>query len=70
MTPDTLATLKAILEMGWPAIVTVAFYLLGRQYMAQVEGEISYLRAQVSSLEAELIAVKRQLLEDHLRADR
>jgi hypothetical protein len=69
MTPDTLATLKAILEMGWPAIVTVAFYLLARQYMASVESEISYLRNQVSTLEKELIEVKRQLLASHLSSD-
>jgi len=67
---DWLTTLKQILELGWPALVTVAFFFLARQYMATVESEIEYLRKQVASLEAELIEVKHQLLISHLEGDR
>lgn len=63
-----LDTLKAILEIGWPAIVTVAFFFLARQYMTTVESEITYLRERISRLETELIEVKGKLLDDHLTA--
>lgn len=63
-----LDTLKQILEMGWPAIVTIAIFFLARQYMATVESEITYLRERISKLESELIEVKGKLLDDHLTA--
>lgn len=67
--PDWVATLRTLLELGWPALVTLAFFFLARQYMATVEGEIAYLRTRVAELEAELIRVKRQLLDAHLTTD-
>jgi deoxyribodipyrimidine photolyase len=63
---DVLEAIKELLQLGWPAIVTVAIYLLAKQYMQSVESEIAYLRAQVATLEAELIKVKQQLLTAHL----
>lgn len=63
-----LETLKSILEMGWPALVTVAIFLLARQYMQTVESEITYLRDRITRLETELIEVKGKLLDDHLSA--
>jgi len=65
-----LATIKSLLEMGWPALVTVAIFFLARQYMSTVESEIAYLRERIATLEAELIRVKTQLLEDHLASDK
>lgn len=65
-----LSTLKTLLEMGWPALVTVAIFFLARQYMNTVESEIAYLRDRISTLEAELISVKAKLLDDHLRLDK
>ena len=65
-----IATLKDILNLGWPAIVTVAFYLLARQYMAGVESEITYLRAKVDMLEADLMQVKTKLIGEHLTSDK
>jgi hypothetical protein len=65
-----IATLKDILNLGWPAIVTVAFYLLARQYMAGVESEITYLRAKVDMLEADLMQVKTKLIGEHLMGDK
>jgi len=61
-----LDTVKQLLELGWPALVTIAIFFLARQYMATVENEIAYLRQQVSTLEAELIRVKQALLDSHL----
>ena len=65
-----IATLKDILNLGWPAIVTVAFYLLARQYMTGVESEITYLRAKVDMLEADLMQVKTKLIGEHLTGDK
>lgn len=63
-----LDALRQILELGWPALVTVAFYFLARQYMKTVDEQIVYLRERITVLEAELIKVKGQLLDDHLTA--
>lgn len=68
--PDWIATLKTLLEMGWPALVTIAIFLLARQYMSTVESEISYLRDRIATLETELIRVKQQLIDDHLKGDK
>jgi Tfp pilus assembly protein PilN len=57
-------TLKQLLELGWPALVTVAVYFIARQYMMTVENEIAFLRTQVEKLQAEIIEVKHQLLEE------
>lgn len=65
-----IATLKDILNLGWPAIVTVAFYLLARQYMAGVESEIAYLRAKVDMLEADLLQVKAKLMGERSASDK
>lgn len=67
--PDWIATLKVLLEMGWPALVTIAIFLLARQYMQSTENQIEYLRQRISVLETELIRVKQQLIDDHLKAD-
>lgn len=67
--PDWIATLKVLLEMGWPALVTIAIFFLARQYMNTVESEIAYLRERIGTLEAELIRVKQQLIDDHLKND-
>lgn len=61
-----LDTLKSILELGWPAIVTVFFGYLAIQYIADQRRQIDKLWQKVDSLEAELIEVKHQLLEAHI----
>jgi len=63
MYTDLLDALKTLLELGWPAIVTIAAYLIARQYMITVENEIAFLREQVLSLESEIISVKHDLME-------
>jgi len=63
MTPETL---KAFLELGWPAIVTVFFGYLAMQYIADQRKQIAMLWERVATLEAELIKVKSALLEAHL----
>lgn len=66
----TLDTLKAILELGWPAIVTVAFALLAKQYIDDQRKQIAMLWERVAALEAELIKVKQALLAAHLADDK
>lgn len=65
--PDWISTLKALLEMGWPGLVTIAVFFLARQYMSTVESEIAYLRERIALLESELIRVKQQFIDEHLR---
>lgn len=62
-----LDTLKQILELGWPAIITVFFGYLAMQYIADQRKQIATLWERVTALEAELIKVKQQLIEDHLK---
>jgi len=63
-------TIKQLLEIGYPGLITIAVYLLARQYMMTVEAEIAYLRAEVKTLQDELIGVKKQLLTAQLAAER
>lgn len=54
MTSDTLNTLKAILELGWPAIITLMFAYLALRYLADRADQIAYLRKRVDDLETRL----------------
>lgn len=64
-----LETIKQLLELGWPAIITVFFGYLAMQYIADQRKQIDTLWVRITALEQELMKVKTQLLEDHLRRD-
>lgn len=64
-----LETIKQLLELGWPAIITVFFGYLAMQYIADQRKQIDTLWVRITALESELMKVKAQLLEDHLRRD-
>lgn len=61
-----IETLRSILELGWPAIVTVMFGFLAIQYINDQRQQIKTLWERVTYLEGELIKVKGALLEAHL----
>jgi len=63
-----LETVKGLLELGWPAIITVMFGYLAIQYIADQRRQIAVLWERVTALESELIRVKSALLEAHLLA--
>lgn len=65
-----LATVKSLLEIGWPGIITVFFGYLAMQYIADQRKQIATLWERVAALEGELIQVKRALLDAHLLADK
>lgn len=44
-------TLKAILELGWPAIVTFFFGYLAITYLNDMKDQIQYLRKRIDDLE-------------------
>lgn len=69
MTTDTINTIKSLLELGWPAIITVFFGYLAMQYIADQRKQIQTLWERVASLESELIKVKQALLQAHLTGD-
>lgn len=58
--------IKQLIELGWPAIITVFFSYLAIQYIADQRKQIDKLWAKVDSLEGELIKVKQALLSAHL----
>lgn len=62
-----ISTLKQILELGWPAIITVFFGYLAMQYIADQRKQITTLWERVTALEAELVKVKQQFIDDHLK---
>lgn len=70
MDEATVNTLKQLLELGWPAIITAFFAYLAIQYIADQRKQIDTLWTRVAALEAELIKVKQQFIDDHLRADK
>ena len=57
----TVDTLKQLLELGWPAIVTFMFGYLAIQYIADQRKQIQMLWDHVAALEAELVKVKQQV---------
>ncbi len=59
-----LDTLKAVLELGWPAIVTVFFGYLAMQYIADQRKQIDKLWSRVEALEAAL--TKAGILADDI----
>lgn len=58
--------LKELLQLGWPAIITVFFGYLAIQYIADQRAQIAKLWEKVDKLESELIDVKKQLLAQHI----
>lgn len=63
----TIDAIKQLLELGWPAIITVFFGYLAMQYIADQRKQIETLWQRVTTLESELLKVKQQLLDDHLK---
>lgn len=58
-------TLKQILELGWPGVITVFFGYLAIQYISDQRKQIATLWERVTALESELLQVKKQLLDTH-----
>lgn len=50
---------RQLLELGWPALVTLGFVYLARSYMSQVNDEIVYLRKRLDDLEGRQDTVER-----------
>lgn len=53
-----IETLKQILELGWPGIVTAFLCVMAWRYYTDTRDEIAYLRKQVDELRGELANVK------------
>lgn len=56
-------TIKQLLELGWPAIITVFFGYLAIQYIADQRKQIATLWDHVNALEAQLRDMKSMLSE-------
>lgn len=54
-------TLKQLLEMGWPGIVTAFLVVMAWRYYNDTRDEITYLRKQVDDLKSELAKVKQEV---------
>lgn len=55
MTPEQLEAIKTILQLGWPAIVTLFFVVLAREYKRVVDDRVKSLEARIAYLEATLM---------------
>lgn len=64
-----ISTLKQLLELGWPAIITVMFGYLAIQYISDQRQQIKTLWERVIALESEMAKVKQQFVADHLQRD-
>lgn len=49
-----LDTIKQLLELGWPGIITTFFCVLAWRYYTDTRDEIAYLRQRVGELEVRL----------------
>lgn len=52
MTDVNLDVFKQILELGWPAIITVFFGYLAITYLRDMKEQIQWLRKRIDDLEA------------------
>lgn len=60
-----LATVQGILQMGWPAIITIAFVYLWKDYKA----EIRLLREENAKRTAEFIVVLKEMSKARRKTD-
>lgn len=56
-----LDTLKQILDLGWPALVTVAVVVMWTRYTKSVDEEIAYLRKRIDELESKVRAAVERM---------
>lgn len=54
-------TLKQLLELGWPGIVTAFLCIVAWRYYNDTRDEIGYLRKQLDDLKSELAKLKLQI---------
>lgn len=59
-----LSTLKMLLELGWPAIITFMFGFLAIRYLNDMKDQITYLRQRVDALETRTDKVEKVLPGD------
>lgn len=55
MTSENLETIKTLLQLGWPALVTLFFIVLAREYKRVVDERVKSLEARIIYLEKALI---------------
>lgn len=53
-------TLKQLLELGWPGIVTAFLVVMAWRYYTDTRDEIAYLRKQIEALSSEVATLKAQ----------
>jgi len=53
-----IETLKTLLELGWPGIVTAFLCIMAWRYYTDTRDEIAYLRARIETLEGKVRAVE------------
>lgn len=53
-----IQTLKQLLELGWPGIVTAFLVIMAWRYYTDTRGEIEYLRKRIDELEKEIGGVR------------
>jgi hypothetical protein len=56
-----MAFIKQLVEIGWPAIVTLGYAWLAREYIRARDNEVTFLRAQVTMLQAEVESLRGKI---------
>jgi hypothetical protein len=54
-----LDTLKTLLELGWPGIVTAFLCVMAWRYYVDTRDEISYLRQRIGVLEVKVVELQK-----------
>jgi hypothetical protein len=67
-----LQSIKTLIELGWPAIVTVGFVVLAKEYIRARDNEVSFLRKDIAFLQGLVISLQAEVkeLRDQIEAGR
>lgn len=57
-----IATLKQLLELGWPGIVTAFLVVMAWRYYNDTRDEIAYLRKRIDGLEADVSKLRSRVV--------
>jgi hypothetical protein len=58
-----LQSIKTLIELGWPAIVTIGFVVLAKEYIRSRDNEVNFLRKDITFLQNMVVTLQTEVKE-------